>query len=115
MKLGVDFGTSRIVVAAADRGNYPLVSFEAADGATADWFPSLVALSGSDRRYGWSAWECQADPSWTVIRSIKRLLKDASPQTQVETGEQPEKLAAILEGMTAALFTALHDAFEPES
>ena len=44
MKLGVDFGTNRIVVAAADRGNYPLVSFEAPDGASPDWFPSLIAI-----------------------------------------------------------------------
>ena len=44
MKLGVDFGTNRIVVAAADRGNYPLVSFEAPDGASPDWYPSLVAI-----------------------------------------------------------------------
>ena len=33
MRLGVDFGTTRIVAAAADRGNYPLISFESGDGA----------------------------------------------------------------------------------
>ncbi len=45
MKLGIDFGTTRIVVAAADRGNYPLVPFETAD-STFEWFPPLVALRG---------------------------------------------------------------------
>ena len=47
MKLGIDFGTTRIVVAAADRGNYPLVPFETAD-STFEWFPPLVALRGGD-------------------------------------------------------------------
>src|SRR5436309_1650591 len=28
MKLGIDFGTTRVVVAAVDRGNYPVLSFE---------------------------------------------------------------------------------------
>ena len=56
MKLGIDFGTTRIVVAAADRGNYPLVPFETADGAF-EWFPPLVAFKGGQRLYGWDAWQ----------------------------------------------------------
>jgi molecular chaperone DnaK (HSP70) len=38
MKLGIDFGTTRIVAAAADRGNYPLVGFETPDGQPREWF-----------------------------------------------------------------------------
>jgi molecular chaperone DnaK (HSP70) len=49
VKLGIDFGTTRIVAAAVDRGNYPVVKFDTRDG-TADWFPSLVALRGAERR-----------------------------------------------------------------
>ncbi len=86
MKLGIDFGTNRIVVAAADRGNYPLVSFESPDGTNPDWYPSLVAIRGEERRYGWQAWEKQGDESWTVVRSIKRLLEDAGPQTRLDLG-----------------------------
>jgi len=52
MKLGIDFGTNRTVIAAADRGNYPLVAFEALDGTTPDWVPSLAAVRGPERRYG---------------------------------------------------------------
>ena len=89
MKLGVDFGTNRIVVAAADRGNYPLVSFDAPDGTSADWFPSLVAIRGDERSYGWDAYDKQGDESWTVIRSIKRLLEDAGPQTLLDLGRKP--------------------------
>jgi molecular chaperone DnaK (HSP70) len=84
MKLGIDFGTTRIVAAAADRGNYPLVGFESPDGQTREWFPPLVAVRGSERRYGWSAWSVQGDRGWTVLRSLKRLLKGAGPLTRID-------------------------------
>lgn len=107
MKLGIDFGTSRTVVAAADRGNYPLVCFESPDGTTPDWYPSLVAVRGDERRYGWDAWYAQGDESWTVIRSIKRLLEDAGPQTVLDLGEQRVNLTELLNGFAAAVCAAL--------
>ena len=110
MKLGIDFGTTRIVVAAVDRGNYPLVSFDAGDGTTADWYPSLVAIKGDDRRYGWEAWHSQLEEGWTVIRSLKRLLDDAGPKTVVAIGEQQVPLYGLLTGLTGALRTALTEA-----
>ena len=110
MKLGIDFGTNRIVVAAADRGNYPLVSFESPDGTNPDWFPSLVAVRGEERRYGWQAWEKQGDESWTVVRSIKRLLEDAGPQTKLDLGHEQVSLNDLLQGLTAALNAQLRKA-----
>ena len=107
MKLGVDFGTNRIVVAAADRGNYPLVSFETADGTSPDWIPSSVAVRGDERLYGWEAYDKQSEESWTVIRSIKRLLEDAGPQTLLDLGDQRIRLAGLLDGLANALLTAL--------
>ncbi len=109
MRLGIDFGTNRIVVAAADRGNYPLVSFESPDGRSPDWFPSLIALRGEERLYGWNAWDAQCDESWTVVRSIKRLLEDAGPQTLLDLGEQRVPLAGLLKGLTSALYFTLHE------
>ena len=103
MKLGIDFGTTRIVVASADRGNYPLVSFETSEGAF-DWFPALIALRGQERQYGWDAWHLQSDPEWTILRSIKRYLEDAGPQTSIEPGGL---LADLLHGLTAALHDAI--------
>lgn len=107
MKLGIDFGTNRIVVAAADRGNFPLVSFDLPDGSTADWYPSLCALRGEERLYGWNAWETQADSSWTVVRSVKRLLEDAGPHTVLDLGEQKVSLTDLLNGLVGALASAL--------
>jgi molecular chaperone DnaK (HSP70) len=86
MKLGVDFGTTRIVVAATDRGNYPLVTFETPDGQRRDWFPPLAAVRATKRLFGWETWTVQGDPEWTVIRSLKRLLKDAGPNTELSAG-----------------------------
>src|SRR5258708_16033264 len=98
---------SGVVVAAADRGNYPLVSFDAPDGTSSDWFPSLAALRGHERLYGWDAYDKQGDESWTVIRSIKRLLEDAGPQTLLDLGDQQVRLANLLDGLTGALQAAL--------
>jgi molecular chaperone DnaK (HSP70) len=106
MRLGVDFGTTRIVVAAADRGNYPLVPFETED-ATFDWFPPLVALKGPERRYGWDAWQAQGEPGWTVLRSLKRCLEDAGPHTCLETGGIQILLTEVLAGLAGALRRAL--------
>ncbi len=84
MRLGIDFGTTRIVAAAADRGNYPLVGFESPDGQTREWFPPLVAIRRGECRFGWNACAVQGDREWTVLRSLKRLLKDAGPTTRVQ-------------------------------
>jgi molecular chaperone DnaK (HSP70) len=103
VRLGIDFGTTRTVVAAVDRGNYPLLSFENPDGAHVDWFPSLVAVRGGERLYGWQAWACQQDPDWTIIRSIKRVLEDAGPNTILELADQRVSLMQVLREMAAAL------------
>ena len=66
MRLGIDFGTTRIVVAFVDRGNYPVVSFEAPDGNACEWFPPLVAIMGERRIYGWEAWAAQEESSWSA-------------------------------------------------
>jgi molecular chaperone DnaK (HSP70) len=96
MKLGVDFGTTRIVVAAADRGNYPLVSFETPDGQARDWFPPLVAVRGTDRLFAWDTWNVHGNPQWTFIRSLKRLLKEAGPNTELNIGEQRLRVNDLL-------------------
>jgi molecular chaperone DnaK (HSP70) len=106
MKLGIDFGTTRIIVAAADRGNYPLVPFETSE-ATYEWLPPLVALRNGERLYGWDAWHAQADPSWTAIRSLKRYLDGAGPHTVMEAGGTRVRIVDLLEGLLVNLREAL--------
>ena len=103
MRLGIDFGTTRTVVAAVDRGNYPILPFEHPDGATVDWFPSLVAIKGDQRAYGWEAWACQQQSGWTILRSLKRLLEDAGPNTVLQIADQTVPLMQVLGEMAAAL------------
>ncbi|MBZ5609884.1 MAG: Hsp70 family protein [Acidobacteriia bacterium] len=103
MRLGIDFGTTRTVVAAVDRGNYPVLTFEHPDGAAVEWYPSLVAVKGSERVYGWQAWACQQYPGWTIIRSLKRVLEDAGPNTLLQLAEQTVPLVQVLAEMAAAL------------
>ena len=103
MKLGIDFGTTRIVVAAADRGNYPLVSFDTPDGGTRDWFPGVVAISGHRHVYGWEAMELHGRPGWTLLRSLKRELKTAGPFTEIEVAGERLNLLRLITGMLSAL------------
>jgi molecular chaperone DnaK (HSP70) len=78
MKLGIDFGTTRTVVSCADRGNYPILSFFDEAGDAHDFYPSVVAERGGELRFGFDALAAAAaDPSFTAVRSFKRLLADA--------------------------------------
>jgi molecular chaperone DnaK (HSP70) len=109
VKIGIDFGTTRIVVSAADRGNYPLVNFEAPDGRVRDWFPSLLAVSGDKRFYGWEALEQQGKPGWTVARSVKRRLKTAGPCSEVVIGGRRLNVGQVVTEMMTALRRELLD------
>jgi molecular chaperone DnaK (HSP70) len=109
VKIGIDFGTTRIVVAAADRGNYPLVNFEAPDGRVRDWFPSLLAVSGERRAYGWEALEQQGKPGWTVVRSLKRRLQGAGPCSEITIAGQQLNLGQAVTQMMTALHRELRD------
>jgi hypothetical protein len=51
VKLGIDFGTTRTVVACADRGNYPVLSFTDEAGDAHDFFPSVVAERAAELRF----------------------------------------------------------------
>jgi molecular chaperone DnaK (HSP70) len=107
MLLGIDFGTTRVVVALVDRGNFPLVNFEAPDGLVHDWFPPVAAVNGEKRVYGWEAIAAQEDENWTVLRSLKRYLRLASPHTKVPVGEQRIPLRQLMAEMMLALKSQL--------
>src|SRR3954452_9581951 len=101
MRLGIDFGTTRIVVAAVDRGNYPIVTFEDAEGTSREWYPPLIAIREGAVIYGWDAWNAQCEQGWHVIRSIKRTLEESLTQTMlvVEDAGFEMLLHAVLEVM----------------
>ena len=76
MHLGVDFGTTRTIVAWVDRGNYPVVSFVDADGDAHEYFPSVVARRGDELLFGFEALEA-ADDGAPLLTSFKRVLATA--------------------------------------
>ena len=109
MRIGIDFGTTRVVVAAADRGNYPLVNFEAPDGRVRDWFPPLVAVSKDRRTFGWEAFEQQGKAGWTIVRSLKRCLGDAGPHSEMEIAGQRLHVSGLVTEMMTALYRELKE------
>ncbi len=107
MRIGIDFGTTRVVVAAADRGNYPLVHFETPDGQMRDWFPPVLAAKGGVRIYGWDAMAVLEQESWTVVRSLKRAMRTAGPHTEVQVAGRSIPLRIVMAEMMTALHTQL--------
>ena len=103
MRIGVDFGTTRVVVAQVDRGNFPLVHFETPDGQMRDWFPPVAAINGAKRLYGWEAIAVQDDKDWVILRSPKRSLRTAGPHTELKVGDQHVPLCLLMHEMMQAL------------
>lgn len=77
VRLGIDFGTTRTVVACADRGNHPVVDFVDEQGDARGWIPSVVAERDGELRFGYDAVAVADDPSFTFVRSFKRLMSGA--------------------------------------
>jgi molecular chaperone DnaK len=99
MRVGIDFGTTHTVIAAVDRGNYPVISFDGVDA-----WPSLIAANAAgELRFGADAAAVRHEPGWSVLRSFKRLLNDAGPQTRVHLAGREHRLADLLAGFLAQL------------
>ncbi len=99
MRVGIDFGTTHTVVAVVDRGNYPVVSFDGVDA-----WPSLIAGNAAGGlRFGADAAAVRHQQEWSVLRSFKRLLTEAGPQTVVNLAGRNHRLADLLTGFLAKL------------
>ena len=106
MKLGIDFGTTRTVVACADRGNYPVLGFVDDAGDSHDWIPSVVAEQDGKLLFGFDA--LAAGDRANVVRSFKRLLAgtDATPGRKVEIGS----IAIGLDDLVTRFLASVRDA-----
>ena len=105
-QLGIDFGTTHTVVALSDRGNYPVVAFEEGNA-----FPSLIAARDFDGAlcYGTEAAAVAHEEGWSCLRSFKRLLSGAGPQTEIVLGGRLYPLTDLLAGFLSHLKeTLLH-------
>ncbi|WP_026926479.1 Hsp70 family protein [Granulicoccus phenolivorans] len=108
MHLGIDFGTTRTIVAHADRGNYPVVSFVDQHGDSSEFFPSVAAVTESGWAYGFEALAA-ADAGAPLLRSFKRVLgrSDVTAATELELAGQAIALGDLLTGFLSALRRAL--------
>ncbi|GAA2183783.1 Hsp70 family protein [Brooklawnia cerclae] len=109
MQLGIDFGTTRTIVAHADRGNFPVVAFMDEGGDAHEYVPSLVALTDDGLVSGFAAQRARAAGA-PVLRSFKRAL--ASPavntSTLVHLGSTQVRLLEVLTVFLRDLLVALH-------
>src|SRR5215216_5829178 len=107
MLLGIDFGTTRTVVAAVDRGNYPVISFQAESGDTQEWYPSLAAARADELAFGLDAAARKDDAEWAVLGSFKRGLRAQGPDSVVSVGDHRltaiDLLTRFLTGLRLAL------------
>ena len=111
MDLGLDFGTTHTVVAYADRGNYPVVTFLDENDDAQDHFPTVAADDGGALVYGFAALEA-ARRGMPSARSFKRLLAQprVTPDTVLSIGDRDVPLLEVLTGFFRALREALHTA-----
>lgn len=103
MLLGIDFGTTRTVVAAVDRGNYPIISFQSEEGDTLEWYPSVAAARDREIVFGFDALQKQSDSDWLVLRSFKRQLSGLGPDDRIELGGLSLTALELLTSFLSAL------------
>ncbi|MCK6504908.1 Hsp70 family protein [Myxococcota bacterium] len=104
IRLGVDFGTTRTIVAALDHGNTPVIGFDTGDGDVVDAWPTLAATDGATWVFGPQAARRLHEPGWQGLRSFKRLLSgpEATADRVVPLGDHPT-VGVLLTRFLAAL------------
>src|SRR5437899_2989031 len=85
MRLGIDLGTSRTVVAIVDRGNYPVVAFLDARGDAHEHWPSITAEVAGELVHGLDARDA-ANAGAPGRASWKRSLGAAGPDATIVIG-----------------------------
>jgi molecular chaperone DnaK (HSP70) len=105
LEFGIDFGTTRTVVACADRGNHPVVGFHDAAGDTVQWIPTIVAERDGELCYGL---DVGAGGGEAIVRSFKRWLSGpAAHERRVRVGSIEIHLPDLVAGFVAHVRDAL--------
>ena len=94
IRLGIDFGTTRTVVAAQEDGNYPVCTFSR-EGEVKEYIPTLAAVKDGILYFGWDAVDRLNQPDTHVLRSMKRLAGHLRPEDPVDLG--PDFSITLLE------------------
>jgi molecular chaperone DnaK (HSP70) len=100
MRLGIDFGTTRTVVAASIEGRYPVAAFDTGHGFS-DFVPGLAVGSSAEMSLGWEAVERLTSTAPSALRSIKRVVSALSPDDAVMAlASHPSALDLMTEYLT---------------
>jgi len=102
MRLGIDLGTTRTVVAAHDRGNFPVVGFVTAGGDAIEHYPSVTAEVSGKLVHGFEA-ERAALAGAPALRSWKRLLGEQQADAEVNVGAVRTTLLDLASDFLSAL------------
>jgi molecular chaperone DnaK (HSP70) len=99
VRFGIDFGTTRTLVATADRGNFPVVTFTGDRGETSEHIPSIAADVDGQLVFGLEAVGPLRE-GYAGLRSFKRLLSHSivSPHQLVRVGSLEMSLSDLLVG-----------------
>ena len=81
MRVGIDFGTTRTVIAGVDGGRHPVAAFDI-DGTYRTWLPSVVAFDGERAIFGDAALDALRAGS-PGLRSVKRAISGLAPDVHV--------------------------------
>jgi len=100
MRLGIDFGTTRTVVAAQENGNYLVCTFSW-EGEVKEYIPTLAAVKDGILHFGWDAVDRLNQSDTHILRSMKRLAGHLRPEDSVELG--PDFSITLLELVTLFL------------
>ena len=83
MRLGIDFGTTRTVVAAVQDGRHPIAAFDEG-GEFREHIPGIAAIVDRRLVVGWAAARALGDGAAAhAVRSIKRTLGGLAPDAEV--------------------------------
>ncbi|MEX1369090.1 MAG: Hsp70 family protein, partial [Nannocystaceae bacterium] len=97
-RLGIDLGTTRTVVVAADRGRYPVASFDVG-GSFCDHLPAIAVHAAGRWHFGETARGRMAEPTpgQTAIASVKRLISTLAPEDPLPGAPQAGTALELLE------------------
>lgn len=97
-RLGIDLGTTRTVVVEADRGRYPVASFDVG-GTFVDHLPGVAAHVEGRWWFGEQARArmAAAAPGTWATASVKRLVSDLPPDDPIPGAPGPTTALALLE------------------
>lgn len=94
VRVGIDLGTTRTVIASAEDGRHPVAAFEI-EGGWRDWLPGVVIERGGSPSFGWRAVR-DASAADAVIRSLKRAVSTRAPDEPVaELSSRPSAIELL--------------------